>query len=71
MLAKNFLAKRRTPTGTFFEILSPVLIMLVLVSADTLSEVVREEATQYDTSNASDPRTMVRFGGPGSQFVDR
>lgn len=55
MLAKNFLAKRRTPTGTFFEIFSPVLIMLVLVSAYTLSEVVREEATQYDTLNASIP----------------
>lgn len=59
MLAKNFLAKRRTPMGTFFEIFSPVLIMLVLVSAYTLSEVVREEATQYDTLNVSIPGPWI------------
>ena len=55
LVGKNFLTKWRTPFGTFFEIFSPVLMMLVLVAAFTLSEVTQENSQQYDTISASLP----------------
>jgi hypothetical protein len=56
LLGKNLLTKYRTPLPTFFEIFSPVMMMLVLVAAYTLSEVITREASQY---------TSLQFDLPG------
>ena len=56
LIGKNMLTKYRTPVPTFFEIFSPVMMMLVLVAAYTLSEVITSEAGQY---------TSLRFDIPG------
>lgn len=59
LIGKNFLNKRRTPFGTFFEIFSPFLFMLVLVAAYTLSEITTQEAQQYVTQNVSLPGPWI------------
>ena len=57
LLRKNFLTKRRTPTGTFFELFSPLLMMLILAAAFSLSEITYKAAKQYTT-------TTFDFPGP-------
>lgn len=59
LIGKNFLNKLRTPIGTFFEVFSPFLVMLILVAAFTLSEITTEEAMQYVTQNVSLPGSLI------------
>jgi ABC-type multidrug transport system fused ATPase/permease subunit len=55
LVGKNLLSKWRTPLGTFFEVFSPVLMMLVLVAAYQLSEITTEEAQQYSSLSLAIP----------------
>lgn len=47
LLWKNFLTKMRTPLATFFEFLSPLLMMLILAAAYQLSEIEYRDAATY------------------------
>jgi hypothetical protein len=49
LLRKNLLTRYRTPTGTFFELFSPLLMLLILASAYTLSEVTYKDAKIYSS----------------------
>ena len=49
LLRKNLLTRYRTPTGTFFELFSPLLMLLVLASAYTLSEITNKDAKMYSS----------------------
>jgi hypothetical protein len=44
---KNLLVKERTPTTTFFELFSPLLMILILSAAFSLSEVIEKDAQLY------------------------
>jgi hypothetical protein len=47
LLRKNLLTKYRSPTATFFELFSPVLMTLVLAAAYTVTEITFKEAQMY------------------------
>lgn len=47
LIMKNLLGKIRTPMPTFVELFSPVLMMLVLVAAYSLSSVIHKDARIY------------------------
>ena len=47
LLRKNLLTKYRTPSATVFELFSPLMMMLILAAAYTLSEITYEDARQY------------------------
>jgi hypothetical protein len=49
LLRKNVLTKRRTPTATFFELFSPLLMMLVLIAGYSLSKVVDKDSQMYSS----------------------
>eukprot|EP00980_Cylindrotheca_fusiformis_P001021 scaffold276_cov132-Cylindrotheca_fusiformis.AAC.16 len=60
LMRKNFLSKIRSPLATFFELLSPVALMLILAAAFTLSDITDEPAAIY-------VNPVIRLPGP---FVD-
>ncbi|CAJ1947143.1 unnamed protein product [Cylindrotheca closterium] len=76
LIRKNILTKLRTPGATFFELFSPVLMMLVLSAAYTLTEIEYEDAAMYASLNLAFPgpwidlaqRTQSVF--PGSDMAD-
>jgi hypothetical protein len=47
LLWKNGLTKYRTPVATFFELFSPLLMMLILAAAYQLSEITYEDSAIY------------------------
>jgi hypothetical protein len=47
LVRKNLLVKYRTPTATFFELFSPLLMILILSAAFSLSEVIEKDAKLY------------------------
>jgi hypothetical protein len=49
LLRKNLLTRYRTPTGTFFELFSPLMMLLILASAYTLSEITYKDAKMYSS----------------------
>jgi hypothetical protein len=49
LLRKNLLTRYRTPTGTFFELFSPLMMMLILAAAYTLSEITYKDAKMYSS----------------------
>jgi len=49
LLGKNMLTKYRTPLPTFFEIFSPVMMMLILVLAYSLAATTELNAEQYSS----------------------
>ena len=61
---KNLLVKYRTPFPTFMEIFSPVLMMLILVAAYSLSEITDRSAKTYSTVELDVP-------GPWFDLVTR
>lgn len=74
LIRKNILSKLRTPGATFFELFSPVLMMLVLSAAYTLTEIIDKNAETYASINLSFPgpwidlaqRSTAVFGSAGS-----
>jgi hypothetical protein len=64
LLRKNILTKLRTPGATFFELFSPVLMMLVLSAAYTLTDIVDRDARIYASIDLSVP-------GPWIDIVQR
>jgi len=70
LLGKNFLSKLRTPMGTFLEILSPVLMILVLVIAFQLSEVTERGAQQYSTINFEFPGPWINLADEVVNLLD-
>ena len=50
LVRKNLLIKYRTPTATLFELFSPLLMMLILAAAFTLSEITYKTAKEYTTT---------------------
>ena len=55
LVRKNILVKYRTPTATVFELFSPLLMMFILASAYTLSEITYKTAKEYTTTNFDIP----------------
>jgi hypothetical protein len=47
LVRKNLLVKYRTPTATFFELFSPLLMILILSAAFSLSEIIEKDAQLY------------------------
>jgi hypothetical protein len=64
LLRKNFLTKLRTPVATFFELGSPVMMMLILAAAYTLSDVVKRNEKMYASIS-------LDFPGPWIGLVER
>jgi len=64
LLRKNILTKLRTPGATFFELFSPVLMMLVLSAAYTLTDIIDRDAGIYASIDLS-------FPGPWMDLVQR
>lgn len=69
LVRKNLLSKWRTPLGTFFEIFSPVLMMLVLVAAYQLSEVTTKSAEQYNQIAVSLPGPYIELVSQAVSFL--
>jgi hypothetical protein len=71
LMRKNVLTKFRSPAATFFELFSPVMMMLILAAASTLSEVAEFDADIYVNPVLSVPgpwlglflRSADLFGG--------
>ena len=63
VVTKIMLSKFRTPFSTCMEIFTPVLMMLILVSAYTLSDVLYKEAETYDTISIDIPGPWVDLAG--------
>jgi hypothetical protein len=71
LMRKNLLTKFRSPAATFFELFSPVIMMLILAAAYTLSEVAEFDADIYVNPVLSVPgpwlglfqRSVDLFGG--------
>ncbi|KAL3936221.1 MAG: hypothetical protein SGBAC_008419, partial [Bacillariaceae sp.] len=59
LIRKNILTKLRTPGATTFELFSPVLMMLVLSAAYTLTEIEYEDAATYASINLSFPGPWI------------
>jgi hypothetical protein len=69
LLEKNILTKYRSPLPTFFEIFSPVLMMLVLVAAYTLSEITERSAGQYTTIRLDIPGPWLDLAVQAGDFA--
>ena len=59
LIRKNILTKLRTPGATFFELFSPVLMMLVLSAAYTLTDIEYEDAETYASLNLAFPGPWI------------
>mmetsp|Transcript_4477 Transcript_4477/g.10555 ORF Transcript_4477/g.10555 Transcript_4477/m.10555 type:complete len:2546 (+) Transcript_4477:319-7956(+) len=59
LIRKNILTKLRTPGATFFELFSPVLMMLVLSAAYTLTDIIDKDAKMYASINLSFPGPWI------------
>jgi hypothetical protein len=71
LLWKNSLTKLRTPVSTFFEFCSPLLMMLVLAAAYTLSEIVYRDAKTYTSISLDIPGPWLDIINPALDlFVD-
>ena len=70
LLIKNGWTKLRTPTATFFELLSPLLMMLVLVAAHNLSEIKEVEAEQFSSIQLSVPGPWLGLLGGFASLGD-
>jgi hypothetical protein len=64
MMRKNVLTKFRSPAATFFELFSPVIMMLILAAAYTLSEVAQFDADIY-------VNPVLNFPGPWVGLIQR
>jgi len=62
LIWKTFLSKFRTPLGTFFEIFSPLMLIMVLVVSFQLSEVSTRAAAKYSSID-------IEFPGPWVDLV--
>lgn len=64
LLRKNLLTKYRSPTATFFELFSPVLMTLVLAAAYTVTEITYKDAQMYSEMSVDVP-------GPWLDLIQR
>jgi hypothetical protein len=64
LLWKNFLTKLRTPVSTFFEFLSPLLMMLILAAAYTLSDIQYRDARTYASISLDFPGPWLDILNP-------
>lgn len=64
LMYKNGLLKLRTPVATFFELFSPLLMMLILAAAYTLSETVEQDARIYATISLELPGPWLDLAVP-------
>ena len=69
MLAKSLLTMYRTPLPTFFEIFSPVLMMLILVAAYSLSEVSYRNAQLYSSVELDLPGPWLDLAGRAVDLI--
>jgi hypothetical protein len=68
LLRKNLLTRYRTPTGTFFELFSPLMMMLILAAAYTLSEVTYKDAKMYSSITLDIPGPWLDLVRSSSSF---
>lgn len=64
IIRKNLLSKMRSPGATFFEVFSPVIMMLILAAAYTLSEITDEPEGIY-------VNPVINFPGPFLDIIQR
>ena len=69
LLRKNFLTKLRTPVATFFELFSPLLMMLILSAAYTLSEVQYRDAATYYSLTVDIPGPWLDLAAPALELL--
>jgi hypothetical protein len=68
LLWKNMLTKIRTPVATFFELFSPLLMMLILSAAYQLSEIAYEDAATYASISVDLPGPWLDLLSAGTFF---
>jgi len=69
LLWKNFLTKLRTPVATFFELFSPLLMMLILAAAYTLSDIRYRSDAMYATINVDIPGPWMNLVQPAYDLL--